>query len=268
MDKKNIEKICNSANKIFIEESLSGYPKYKYLPHWLKNKSIYLSRERQKLSTNFKVYKRGTIVYTDFGVNVGYELSGNHFAIVLNNYDNPKNGVLTVVPISSKENKNYIPVGAILASESIKQFASQSDKLELMVKIHILVSIHYGLLKKETMDTDLLEIADKGEKISIQEALKKANKYGFTYNSTTSVIDNLQKIASDALLYRKVFDAYRKYTKLSYVMPNNIQSISKHRIKRINKFDPSGNMKVSKSVLDEIDKAFLKKYTDIQSSLK
>ena len=32
---------------------------------------------------NYRVYKRGTIVYVDFGVNVGYELSGNHFAIVL-----------------------------------------------------------------------------------------------------------------------------------------------------------------------------------------
>ncbi|HAP8019376.1 TPA: type II toxin-antitoxin system PemK/MazF family toxin, partial [Enterococcus faecium] len=57
---------------------------------------------------NYRVYKRGTIVYVDFGVNVGYELSGNHFAIVLNNKDNSKNGVVCVVPISSKKKSNYV----------------------------------------------------------------------------------------------------------------------------------------------------------------
>ena len=43
----------------------------------------------------------------NFGTNVGYELSGNHFAVVINQDDNYRNGVVTVIPLTSKE-KNTI----------------------------------------------------------------------------------------------------------------------------------------------------------------
>ena len=44
-------------------------------------------------------------------------------------------------------------------------------------------------------------------------------------------------------------------------MPLNIQTISKNRIRRINQFDPSGNMSAPATVLDEIDEAIKKKFT-------
>ena len=59
-------------------------------------------------------YKRGQFVIVRFGEGTGNELSGTHPAIVLNKNDNPYNGVLTVVPLSSKPHKHYLELGEIL----------------------------------------------------------------------------------------------------------------------------------------------------------
>ena len=74
--------------------------KFSYLDEWLlkkskllKNEAIILEQKQQNpLDTQtplFKTYQRGTIVKADFGVGIGSEISQIHFAIVLNNYDNP-----------------------------------------------------------------------------------------------------------------------------------------------------------------------------------
>ena len=85
--------------------------KFSYLDDWLLKKSNLLLAESKQLynkinlqnnnisllSKNYKKYQRGTIVKVDFGIGIGSEMSQVHFAIVLNNYDNYKNNVLTVI---------------------------------------------------------------------------------------------------------------------------------------------------------------------------
>lgn len=44
-------------------------------------------------------------------------------------------------------------------------------------------------------------------------------------------------------------------------MPLSIQTVSKDRIRKINKFDPSGNIKAPKDVMIRIDEAIMKNYT-------
>ncbi|ONN42074.1 type II toxin-antitoxin system PemK/MazF family toxin [Enterococcus mundtii] len=261
MQIKKIKDVCNEANDRFIEEALSGYPKYKYLPNWLKNKSFYLNRERCKPNKNYRVYKRGTIVYVDFGVNVGYELSGNHFAIVLNNKDNKKNGLVCVVPISSKEKSNYVSVGKILEIASIKQFVSQADKLKDKLRIITLFSLNKRLIDENKLPTFLESIISKGEKLSGVEISRKAESYGLNCETNKEIEYEIKRLADDMLKYQKVFDCYRKYTQESYVMPLNIQTISKNRIQRINEFDPSGKMSAPANVMDEIDEAIKSKFT-------
>ncbi|OCN03557.1 hypothetical protein A4S06_05195 [Erysipelotrichaceae bacterium MTC7] len=58
----------------------------------------------------YQTYKRGQIVSVDFGKGVGNELSGIHFAIVLTKKDSNFNGVLTVIPLSSKSKRYYLPL--------------------------------------------------------------------------------------------------------------------------------------------------------------
>ncbi|HFM7954813.1 TPA: type II toxin-antitoxin system PemK/MazF family toxin [Enterococcus faecium] len=208
---------------------------------------------------NYRVYKRGTIVYVDFGVNVGYELSGNHFAIVLNNKDNSKNGVVCVVPISSKKKSNYVSVGKILEVASIKQFISQADKLKEKLRIIILLSLNRGIIDESDLNSFIKDIEAKGEKLSVEEVEKRAVKHNLVCETREQVIKEIKSLSEGMVKYQKVFNCYKKYTQESYVMPLNIQTISKNRIRRINKFDPSGNMKAPGNVLNEVDES-LKKY--------
>ena len=75
----------------------------------MKNSKLLLAEtkifESKTNSNKYKTYKRGTIIKVDFGVNLGSEMAQVHFAIVLNNYDNTNNNVLTIVPLTSKPGK-------------------------------------------------------------------------------------------------------------------------------------------------------------------
>ncbi len=88
---------------------------------------------------HLRTYKRGTIVKADFGVGIGSEMSQVHFAIVLNNYDNPKNDVLTVVPLISKRNNYNLYLGAliidVLVKKVEKEFKPIKDKIKYKKEI-------------------------------------------------------------------------------------------------------------------------------------
>lgn len=48
------------------------------------------------------------LIKVNLGFNIGSELGGLHYCVVLNKKDNQKNGVLNIVPLTSKkENKKY-----------------------------------------------------------------------------------------------------------------------------------------------------------------
>ncbi len=115
MEKKNtIQKINDN---IKLDQSYINYHKiinmklpykFTYLDDWLLKKSKLLLEETKNISKNtkrYKKYERGTIIKVDFGVGLGSEMSEVHFAIVLNKYDNPKNNILTVIPLTSKKSK-------------------------------------------------------------------------------------------------------------------------------------------------------------------
>ncbi len=115
-------------NNINLDKSYINYSmliddklpyKFSYLDDWLLKKSKLLINEANDLKINmvakennlsinqknYKKYPRGTIIKADFGIGLGSEMSQIHFAIVLNNYDNYKNNILTVVPLTSTKGK-------------------------------------------------------------------------------------------------------------------------------------------------------------------
>lgn len=73
----------------------------KILTDWINTWSNFLLRETN-FSPNFMpYYKRGDVVYVDFGFNVGTEYGGVHYAVVLENNNNKTNGNIIVVPLTS-----------------------------------------------------------------------------------------------------------------------------------------------------------------------
>ncbi|WP_288557609.1 type II toxin-antitoxin system PemK/MazF family toxin [uncultured Lactobacillus sp.] len=66
----------------------------------------------------------------------------------------------------------------------------------------------------------------------------------------------------DAKELSKVIEVYKDFNKETYVRIGDITTISKLRIKRLNKFDPSGRIKLSQKQMKEISLAVSKAFLD------
>jgi len=87
---------------------LGEYKKSNVLAYWINDFAKYHDEESTFDLNSFKIFKRGDIINANLGFNIGKELGGLHFCIVLNKNDNPYNGTLNVIPLSSaKENKTF-----------------------------------------------------------------------------------------------------------------------------------------------------------------
>ena len=153
---KNKTTIANNiSEKIRLDKSYNNYHKiidnnlpykFSYLDEWLLKKSKILNKEAERLimeleepenieKQKFKTYQRGTIIKVDFGVGIGSEMSQVHFAIVLNNYDNPKNNVLTVIPLTSKKKKFNLYLGDLIFNTLDNKFKTETDIIKITDKI-------------------------------------------------------------------------------------------------------------------------------------
>lgn len=65
------------------------------------NEKNYKNRRKK-----YWAFSRGSIVKVDFGFNVGYELGGVHYAIILSKEDSVNSGLVTVLPLTSKKKKS------------------------------------------------------------------------------------------------------------------------------------------------------------------
>lgn len=73
--------------------------------------------EIEKKQRTFKRYSRGSIIKVKFGVNIGSEFSGDHYAIVLSKQDTMYNPVLHVIPLTSDNSQYNLNVGKIIYNE-------------------------------------------------------------------------------------------------------------------------------------------------------
>lgn len=185
----------NSLNRLdlsFLKHiELNEYKKSELLAYWIYDYAVYHDEERDFDVTKSGVFHRGDIIKVNLGFNIGNELGGLHYCVVLNKKDNPQNGVLNVLPLTSKkENKKYPKTCVNLGNE--------------------LYSILNKNIEKETARVNkLLEKLDNFEEIpkSIQESIEKEEKY----------IGQLAKNIN-------------QYKKESIVLVNQITTVSKQRI--------------------------------------
>lgn len=135
--------------------------KFTYLDDWLLKKSNLLLEEtkllKNKENKKYKNYERGTIIKVDFGVSLGSEMSQIHFAIVLNNYDNPKNNILTVIPLTSTNSKFNLNLKSLITDLIIKieqeiKKIENSKNINEKVKLTKLYNVlnYYKTNKKNT----------------------------------------------------------------------------------------------------------------------
>ena len=101
----------NSLHRLdisFIKHiDLKEYKTSHLLSYWINDFSNYHDEEKNFDTTKMISFKRGSIIKVNLGFNIGHELGGLHYCVVLDKFDNPKNGTLNVIPLTSKKNKKY-----------------------------------------------------------------------------------------------------------------------------------------------------------------
>lgn len=101
----------NSLNRLdvsFLKHINSQeYKTSHLLAYWINDYANYHDEEKTFDTGKLIVFKRGNIIKVNLGFNIGHELGGLHYCVVLDKYDNPKNGTLNVIPLTSKKKKKY-----------------------------------------------------------------------------------------------------------------------------------------------------------------
>ena len=96
-----------------------------------KNKYIFnnpkISVDEVKKLMKYVLFKRGNVIWLDFGFNIGSEFGGMHPAVILKNFDTD----LFVVPISSKNPPEYVKIEQALKDKRITEEECQKQKREI-----------------------------------------------------------------------------------------------------------------------------------------
>jgi len=185
------DKSLNRLDLSFLTHiELEEYKKSELLAYWINDFAVYHDEERTFNIAKSGIYSRGDVIKVNLGFNIGNELGGLHYCIVLNKYDNTRNGTLTVIPLTSrKENKKYLS-SVNLGKELYNVFQEKIKKEK-----QNLYEIISGLDKFDDIPVD------------IQNNIEKEKKY-----------------------IEKMEDEILKMKKDSIALINQITTISKQRI--------------------------------------
>lgn len=246
---KQILKASKNFEK--VHSTFKNNNKFRFLPNWLEKESNLFLSETQNTSKSYNVLKRGSLIFVDFGINIGSELSNRHWAVVLNKNDSPKSRNLTVLPISSKEKKFSVMIDEVIQQKSKRFLLPILDK----IGFDYFSIIHYALT--EITPFDLGSAEEIYQEFLIQ--------YGDAYNSESAkeIYDNgagMEKVENTNRKLKDLVNHYQRFNKISYAKCDQIKTISKDRIIYINELDPCGKIKVSDETLDRIDEKLKELY--------
>lgn len=223
-----LKRLDESFNK-HIE--LLQFKKSNLLAYWVKQFSDYHDNElnfEQIIQPTLKTFKRGDIVKVNLGFNIGKELGGLHYCVVLNKNDNPYSGILNVIPLSSfKPEKDYneqtcLDIGDELFTLLTTKFTTESEKLEKRLDLF------------SSLSTDETESSTDEKMKELQILLRR--------------LDYLQKISKEI--------SRMKHGSVAYV--NQFTTISKQRIF---KTPILSGIKLSSASLDLLDSKIIELFT-------
>lgn len=150
------------------------------IPIWISSFGYWLQKENNhNLPKYYRVFQRGTIVMVNFGVQLGAEFSGNHFAVVLNKKDNKYNPVLTVVPLSSKEKRWYANLGYEVLKDIQSLFERRTNESKELLK-RLEASVNY--LKKNIEGAEHRFSTEESQLLIKMKFTNKMGPQDFVFN--------------------------------------------------------------------------------------
>lgn len=161
------------------------------------------------MEKNFYTFKRGNIILVDFSPQVGSEIKGKHFAIVLTKKDRKSNELLTVIPLTSKYHKNHIDLGDYMEKGIFQKIVEHQKKIAETIDIFLDDDIEAVTLFMEKTSTEIDMLA----KVIIRYFSLKKHTYAKPQQITT-----ISKLRIVKPVNR--FDPIR-----SLVVPNEVMNI-------------------------------------------
>lgn len=217
---ERIDKAANIFKNIAKPEVYHYSQKFKYLPNWLDNTSYYYQKE-----ANNNLPKKYYCFKrgTIIRVNFGTNL-GSEFSNI---------HFAIVLDKKDSPKKKTLTVLPLTSKQ-------RSDRFSLG---HEVFSQTVELIKLQA--NEMQERANNAQRLIKKHKLSK-EKY-------TNLSDDFDRLI-------KVFKTYSAYDKNSYVRLSDITTISKLRIERINKYDPSGRIRLSSQQMSLISHEIMKLY--------
>lgn len=253
MNKEDVIKNKNEAIKIITDyldgclatDSDTDIKKVNIISYWLKDYINYIKEENDFKPINLKTYERGDIIKVNLGFNIGSELGGLHYCVVIDKKNNRNSPVVTVVPLSSqkadKVNKNSV----VLGNDIYEKMLDKSNEL---------------------LEKSQSEIAENKKQLIIEtKKLSETNADSDEiYLKTTELNNNILEAYKKLEIAQKINKEVQKMKYGSIAIVNQVRVVSKQRI-----YDPKTNfdvlagIKLSNENLNLIDemmkKLFVKK---------
>jgi len=159
LNKEDVIKNKNEAVQMmedYLEHCLSiddiNIKKANLIAYWQKDYINYLKEEEIFNPIKLKTYERGDVIKANLGFNIGSELGGLHYCVVIDKKNNRKSPVITVIPLSSKKkdtiNKNSIFLGNDIYNKlSKKSYSLLQNSKEHMENIKLAEKINKEVQK-------------------------------------------------------------------------------------------------------------------------
>lgn len=126
IDEYTYERLTNELKNIIDNNYILKHHKYIF-------NSTNISFEDTMSIAKRILFKRGNVVWIDFGFNIGTEFGGMHPAIILKNFESE----LLVVPISSKMPKEYKKIEQDLMDDKITKEEAEKRKEKVTAIIQL-----------------------------------------------------------------------------------------------------------------------------------
>lgn len=164
--KKQCFKKLNTLLESLMAESgatnvIGHLKKAALISKWISQYTNYISYEEKFTPYRLINYKRGDIVFVNFGFNIGSEFGGEHYAVVIDKNNDRNSSTVTVVPLSSykpeKElHKNDLYLGNELFEKLSLKLRTLTPQLrEKSVNNELLLNL---VKDKRALNSDLDEL--------------------------------------------------------------------------------------------------------------
>ena len=237
---------------VFLTELADIHPKKTDLiSYWLHTYTNYIKFEESFDPKRNKRYERGDIIKVDFGFNIGSEYGGLHYAVVIDNNNNLSSPVVTVIPLSSTDDK-------IISKYNI----DIGDELYLNLRLKILGMTQTIKSEKDSINQTLslldtlLSTVQTGAVEMSKERFEETQKLIEENKKRIAHLNSKRKDLS------KMLNELNKMKSGSMALVSQIRCISKIRI-----VDPKtthgvlNGVKLSPNNMNKIDSKILEMFT-------